>query len=147
MTMRRELYPAEWESISLRIRERAGWRCEWCGVKNGQIGVRELDGAFLPVYGVASVAEAKKIQRETRENLEGGRIIKIVLTVAHLGVDLPDGTPGDKHNKMDVRDDNLAALCQRCHLNYDRDEHAANATRTRRRKQAAAGQLSFLSEE
>ena len=72
---------------------------------------------------------------------------RVVLTVAHLGVDLPDGMPGDKRNKMDVRDENLAALCQRCHLNYDRDEHAANAARTRRRKQVAAGQVSFLEEK
>jgi len=34
--MKRELYPDDWEAISLRIRERAGWRCEWCGVEYGQ---------------------------------------------------------------------------------------------------------------
>lgn len=134
-------YPADWPAISLRIRNRAGWVCEWCGVPNGQIGVREPDGAFLPVYGVSSLAEAKRFQRETGENLEGGRIIQIVLTVAHLGTPHADGTPGDKHDKMDCRDENLAALCQRCHLNYDRDEHAANAAATRRRKRVEAGQM------
>jgi hypothetical protein len=55
---------------------------------------------------------------------------KVILTVAHLGVDYPDGRPGNKHDKMDVRDENLAALCQRCHLNYDRDEHRMNASHT-----------------
>lgn len=65
----------------------------------------------------------------------------VILTVAHLGAPHPDGTPGDKHDKLDVRDENLAALCQRCHLNYDRDEHIANAAATRRRKRQAAGQL------
>ena len=48
---------------------------------------------------------------------------KVVLTVAHLGVAKDDGTPGDKHDKADCRDVNLAALCQRCHLNYDRQDH------------------------
>lgn len=65
---------------------------------------------------------------------------KVVLTVAHLGTEHGDGRPGDKHDKHDVRPENLAALCQRCHLNYDRDEHMANARETRRRKKLATGQ-------
>lgn len=52
---------------------------------------------------------------------------KVVLTVAHLGTPYPDGSPGDKTDKRDVRAENLAALCQRCHLNYDRREHIASA--------------------
>jgi hypothetical protein len=65
----------------------------------------------------------------------------VVLTTAHLGTPHADGTPGDKHDKQDVRDENLAALCQSCHLNYDRDEHMGNAARTRRAKRVAAGQM------
>jgi hypothetical protein len=63
---------------------------------------------------------------------------KVVLTVAHLGTPHADGTPGDKHDKQDVRDENLAALCQRCHLLYDIDEHIANAKVTRATKKRAA---------
>jgi len=37
---------------------------------------------------------------------------KVVLTVAHLN-----------HVKSDVREENLKALCQRCHLNHDRNRH------------------------
>jgi hypothetical protein len=55
---------------------------------------------------------------------------KVILTVAHLGTPYPDGRPGNKHDKLDVRDENLAALCQRCHLNYDRDEHRLNTSHT-----------------
>lgn len=66
---------------------------------------------------------------------------KVVLTVAHLGTAHADGTPGDKHDKMDVRDENLAALCQACHLRYDIKEHMHNAALTRRARQRAAGQL------
>jgi len=40
---------------------------------------------------------------------------KVVLTVAHLN-----------HEKMDCRDENLAALCQRCHLAYDHKRHIWN---------------------
>lgn len=53
---------------------------------------------------------------------------KVVLTVAHL-----DDTP--EH----CADDNLRAMCQRCHLAYDRDTHVANLreTMSRRRIEAA----------
>jgi len=34
--MNRALYPDDWEAISLRIRERAGWRCEWCEAEYGK---------------------------------------------------------------------------------------------------------------
>lgn len=45
----------------------------------------------------------------------------VVLTVAHLN-----------HDPSDCRDENLKAMCQRCHLTYDADHHAKNAARTRR---------------
>ncbi|ADD40066.1 hypothetical protein [Stackebrandtia nassauensis] len=51
---------------------------------------------------------------------------KVVLTVAHL-----DRTP--EH----CDDDNLAAMCQRCHLAYDAEQHASNAARTRFRNATA----------
>lgn len=44
---------------------------------------------------------------------------------------------------MDCRPENLKAMCQRCHLSFDRDEHALNAAKTRRRKKIEAGQLEF----
>lgn len=105
-------YPSNWKEISLRIREREGWQCKFCGAKQGE-----------PHPHTGST---------------------VILTVAHLGVPYPDGTPGNPHDKMDVRDENLAALCPRCHLNYDRHEHLLNAAYTRWRKKVEAGQLFFL---
>ncbi len=58
----------------------------------------------------------------------------MILTVAHLGTPYPDGSPGNKHDKMDVRPENLAALCQRCHLRYDLDDHIRNTKHTRLRR-------------
>ncbi len=70
---------------------------------------------------------------------------KVILTVAHLGTPHADGRPGNKHDKFDVRDENLAALCQRCHLNYDRDEHRFNASHTRAyTRPIQRGQLELL---
>lgn len=45
---------------------------------------------------------------------------RVVLTVAHLD-----------HNPQNCDRDNLRALCQKCHLAYDRDLHTRNASRTR----------------
>lgn len=56
---------------------------------------------------------------------------RVVLTVAHVGE--------HKHDKM--RTDALVALCQRCHLNEDLDDHIRHAAETRRRKRVEAGQL------
>ena len=57
---------------------------------------------------------ADKARENSQPHPDTGSIA--VLTVAHLGVPKPDGTPGDKHDKTDVRDENLAALCPRCHI-------------------------------
>lgn len=55
----------------------------------------------------------------------------VILTVAHLN-----------HIPEDSRDDNLRAMCQGCHLHYDRDHHAQTAQRTR--TAALAAQMDSL---
>lgn len=137
MPMDRASYPDDWEEISARIRDRDGHCCKWCGAANGAIGYRGKTGEFVQVY--RSVADIDSMSDAME--LDGIKLIRIVLTVAHLGTDRPDGTPGDKHDKMDVRDENLAALCQRCHLRYDLDDHIRHAAETRRRKRLEAGQM------
>lgn len=49
----------------------------------------------------------------------------VVLTVAHLD-----------HRPENCADENLRAMCQRCHLTYDAKHHAENARQTRRAKLA-----------
>lgn len=138
MPFDKERYPANWDDISRRIRNRDGWKCKWCGVENGAVGSRDKKGRWY------SEAEIIEMDDETCYELFGqqAKRIKIVLTVAHLGVDKP-GQPGsgDVHDKMDCRDENLESLCQKCHLNYDRNEHIINAAATRRRRKIEAGQI------
>lgn len=55
---------------------------------------------------------------------------RVVLTMAHL-----DHDPGN------CDDDNLVALCQRCHLSYDAELHAQHAAETRRKAMINAGQM------
>ena len=53
----------------------------------------------------------------------------VILTVHHID-----------HDKMNSAPTNLLALCQRCHLNEDRDHHIANRKANRITHQIAAGQ-------
>ena len=101
MPFLKEKYPANWKEISLRIREQAGGKCEFCGAENYKPH---------PITGS-----------------------KVVLTVAHLN-----------HIQMDVRDENLKALCQRCHLRYDIEHHKKNAATTRHKKILECGQLELI---
>ena len=102
-------YPENWDAISLRIKERAGWRCECLGeCGRGTHEGRCTNEQRKPAYGSGS---------------------RVVLTTAHL-----DHTP--EH----CGDDNLRAMCQGCHLHYDREHHAENA-RAKRRSRKAIGDL------
>ncbi len=104
-------YPSNWLSeIRPRILTRAGNKCEWCDVINGSHIAR------VPNMGYIYVTEHDDV-------VNGIKVTRVVLTIAHLGTPHPDGTPGDKHDKYDVRDENLAALCQGCHLGFDLDDH------------------------
>lgn len=127
MPVNRDRYPADWEKISLDVKQSQNWRCKWCDVRHGAVGFREEDGRFRCVRTNAQKKAAIA---------NGRKLITIVLTTAHLGTPKADGTPGDKHDKMDVRKENLAALCQRCHLRFDIEEHKLNAARTRLEKKA-----------
>jgi hypothetical protein len=46
---------------------------------------------------------------------------RVVLTVAHLGE--PYAAGADKHDKLDIRAENLLAMCQACHLRFDLADH------------------------
>ena len=98
MPMDKSRYPQNWDEIATEVKERANWACQQCGLKHGEY-----------------------IERTP------GKKIKIVMTVHHVGAPKPDGTPGDRHDKMDCRIENLLCLCQRCHWLADIDIHIEKA--------------------
>lgn len=159
MPMKRELYPDDWEAISLRIRtERAGNKCEQCGVPNGRGIVRSTVKPsryilFDEVELFYTWPDGQAIRMsEIPDEFDLWKETRVVLTVHHIGVDKPDGSPGSPHDKMDCRDENLIALCQRCHLLADMPDHVIKrrATMKQRRLDAiaqahkAAGQLELF---
>jgi hypothetical protein len=114
----RKLYPPDWKAISERIRfERAKGQCECCGVWHGESGCRDVLGEFITSEEHAAGAGLFD------SNNPLPKLIKIVLTVAHLN-----------HDPTDNRDENLKAMCQKCHNDYDRAHRQANARVTREKK-------------
>jgi len=108
-------YPKEWKLIRQRILDRAEHKCEFCGIPNHAFIHRKGKGIKDWVYwpeGIESEAWTA----------DGLKATKIILTIAHLD-----------HDKLnhDVSDDRLAALCQKCHLQYDMKNHVANRKRNR----------------
>lgn len=130
MPMDRAKYPPNWPAISLHVRTEAGNRCEWCNVSNYAEGARDHAGMWWSKerIGAASPESFRRWFDPTTF-----KMVRIVLTVAHLD-----------HDESNMARGNLAALCQRCHLRHDQDQHVANAAATRQRKReeavAASGQ-------
>ena len=102
-------YPKDWPAISQRIRKRARDHCEECGVSNYAIGGRTPDGKWCAALPLG--CNGKMPGLGSWDWCEGGqmlRIVRVVLTVAHLD-----------HTPENCADENLKALCQRCHNRYD----------------------------
>ncbi len=109
-------YPGDWTAISLRIKERAGWRCE-C---EGECGKHHIDD--WPESGRCVLKHG-----DTRPHNPAGRLI--TLTTAHLD-----------HDPANCADENLKAMCEGCHNRYDLPMRVANR-RKRLAEQAGQGVL------
>lgn len=118
-------YPKDWKAIRARILERAGNCCEWCHVPNkARIarGQGDDEGLYMTETADIYCADTGHHHGQTHmSNFDWARWINIVLTIAHLD-----------HTPENCADENLRALCQRCHLKHDREHHAATAKATRR---------------
>lgn len=120
---------AGWAAVRARILKRAGQCCEQCGKPNHTWVwvMRDGTGRWCegnPKRAQWFGADGEKAERpRDPELLRASRRVWVVLTIAHLN-----------HLAGDDRDDNLRALCQRCHLAYDQGWHLAQARRTRAAK-------------
>lgn len=112
-------YPANWKTeIVPRILDRSGNSCEFCGVLNGKwlfsVPLHTKNNGRYSVRKIW-VHEESDMMRLCKNFPRAGevKIIKVVLTIAHLDHD---------EENHDVADDRLAALCQQCHCTYDAKE-------------------------
>ena len=126
----------EWREARKRILKRARNRCEQCGKPNHR-KVWVYRGVAGQYWTLVKGSLTQKWRYCGLGGVEGNfklfgsqwakaRRIRVLLNVAHLN-----------HKLGDDRDENLKALCQWCHLNYDKIEHAE----TRKRRKDAARPL------
>lgn len=132
------LYPKDWPAISQAVREEAGWRCEECGVKNGDLGGRLRDRARTWCPAQPTGENGLSLTWPTPGEFGWCsaatgpvwlKIVRIVLTVAHLD-----------HDPRNCARKNLRAWCQRCHNRYDAKTRAAGI-KARKKATAARGDL------
>lgn len=125
-------YPIDWRELSDVIRfGRAKGRCEQCERPHGQTISHLGDGRwFDPDEEVWRDGQGRVVDFVDFRDLGPAlRQTRIVLATAHLDHDPTNNRPG-----------NLKALCQRCHLLHDRDEHRKQ-TRVTILERRASGDL------
>jgi 5-methylcytosine-specific restriction endonuclease McrA len=110
-------YHPEWKTkIRPDILERDGNCCKFCGVENHKVihryGKGMDDWEYFP--------EGLEGEAWLLDNIKP---TKIILTIAHLD-----------HDKTNNNYDNLAALCQKCHLGIDMSHHVANRKASLKKK-------------
>jgi hypothetical protein len=127
-------YPSNWKTeIRPLVLLRADNCCEFCGVRNYSVGHRDKDGSFNKTCGnqhhdkagngELPYKEAVELMRHCKYSCDDYNLIVIVLTIAHLD-----------HNIENNDYSNLKALCQKCHLDYDKEHHIRNSRNTRNAK-------------
>jgi len=107
------LYPIDWPQLSHLARLRAGGRCEHCGRPHGQRVFHMGDGRWWDKgRSYWRNGDGRRVRRPTENILDSGKWTPVVLACAHLN-----------HDPSDSALNQLAALCQRCHMIYDGPEH------------------------
>lgn len=135
MPIRKSDYHPDWSRISLEVREAAAWQCEWCGASNKKV-IRRHKKVEKKMLHLGCSKEKREYNVDwelvismpgtecygpeltcdmTWKRLKFHGLTRIIITVAHLDRDT-------KNNEKE----NLAALCQRCHLRHDIHQHIRN---------------------
>lgn len=107
-------YPENWFSeIRPKILNRAEHKCEYCKVPDGSVIIRaSYRGLRLYIDHTGKIyQESDGSEYVAHSDLldYSDKTLKIVLTIAHLD-----------QNVENNEEENLKALCQKCHLNHDR---------------------------
>lgn len=104
MPIRREnvhRYPPNWRALTLWVK---GTRADWRCECEGECGRGTHDGRCPNEHGEPAYGTGSRV----------------ILTTAHLD-----------HTPENCDPENLRAMCQGCHLHYDREHHAQTRAATR----------------
>lgn len=124
-------YPANWKiEIRPAILARDGNCCKFCKAPNYSIVCRGTwDGKEVYQNDDGYIFDAKDGRLIGEDYVgevftnERKKLTRIILTIMHID-----------HNTSNNNYDNLAAGCQKCHLNYDKDLHKKNTRETINKK-------------
>ena len=118
----RNRYPDNWKEISAYIRNtRANNKCEVCGLVNHEVIKRYSDGSYRKPSAVEwdmIHSRIKNSHSNMTESLKYHGFTKVILTVAHLD-----------HSPENCDENNLKAMCQKCHNQYDAEHRKKNRLR------------------
>ena len=121
----RHFYPIDWPQLSAVIRfGRAGGRCERCARPHGQVIVCLDGGAWWDAQAGAWRSGRGRVLRRVPD-LSSARLTVPILAACHR-----------EHDTSRNGDADLAAWCQRCHLEHDRPEHSRRRRLTYLRRRA-----------
>ena len=116
MPFDRSMYPRNWDEVSRRLRfHRSRGQCECIG---------ECGRVHVPAEHPKRI-RCLAVNGERSENGRG----KVVLTCAHLWRG-PCRCALKNHGRKCSRENHLKAMCQGCHLRYDRTLHATTRQQT-----------------
>lgn len=117
-------YPANWADIRQSILARAGNCCELCKAPNhtrlARGGGDDIDTYMNEDCEIFCANTGEFLGQRHASNFQALRMVDIILTIAHLD-----------HTPENCDPDNLKAMCQKCHLNYDKEHHKKNSFITR----------------
>ena len=116
MPWNRKDYPPNWDEIRERILIRANGCCERCNLKNHSL-IDKKTRMVIDNHADWRYRELLRKDYSPDQARKKCNITKIVLTIAQLN--------HDKDN-WEVTDDDLQALCQKCHLSLDIKHHTEN---------------------
>lgn len=102
-----------------RREEMARYPANWPAIS---LGIRARAEGRCECTGHCGLHRGRRCEERDKEMAKWANG-KVVLTVAHLN-----------HAPEDCRDENLLAMCQTCHLRYDRLQHGEASARTREEK-------------
>jgi hypothetical protein len=119
MPMELDRYPANWKEISMAVRTKAGWCCEFCGKPCRRPGEKVY--AFLCRIDDSWIAQM--VDGDIDDDDARLKTQRFTLSVAHLDQDPSNNAP-----------ENLRALCDPCHLRHDAQFLALNRMLKRERQ-------------
>jgi hypothetical protein len=122
-------YPIDWPQLSAMIRfERAKGRCARCGRPHGHEVLHLGDGRWWDeaerTWRNGQGRSLPRLARRVGDDVIV-RTTRVVLAAAHLD-----------HDPTNNRLRNLKALCQRCHMLHDNEEHRRRRLLTLRMRNA-----------